>query len=242
MKKLPIFIILIFSFNCIAQTQAEINNEAYLDFKKSDEKLNQVYKTILSKYKSDSVFLKSLKKSQRLWIQFRDAEMEMKYPNYKNRSYGSIHPTCISLYLKELTDTRIKTLNEWVCGIEEGYLCAGSVKFIEEIDLQDMQKAYIEKDGSIWIKANMRKDHRIFGYKNKDIYSEKMILFSIFTNEVKNNPFDCKYGAFYDTSNMKDIKLKYIASENGFLKIGLIKNGEIIDEVFMLKKWFEFEK
>lgn len=242
MKKLKIFITLIFSLNCIAQTQSEINNEAYLDFKKSDEKLNQVYKTILFKYKSDYVFLKSLKKSQRLWIQFRDAEMEMKYPNYKNRRYGSIHPTCRSLYLKELTDTRIKTLNEWVCGIEEGNVCAGSVKIIEEIDPRDMEKACIEKDSSIWINANIRKAHRIFGYKNKDIFSEKMILFSIFTNEVKNNPFDCKYGAFYDTSNMKDMDLKYIATENGFLKIGLIKNGDIIDEVFMLKKWFEFEK
>ena len=56
-----------------------------------------------------------------------------------------------------------------------------------------MGKAYIEKDGTIWMSANMKKDHRIFGYKDKDIYSEKMILLSP------------------------------------------------IDQVYMLKKWFEFE-
>jgi hypothetical protein len=59
---------------------------------------------------------------------------------------------------------------------------------------------------------------------------------------VEHNLFNCKYGAFYDTNGMKDLELKYIATENEFMKIELIKNGKAIDQVYMLKKWFEFEK
>ena len=242
MKNLLTFIILTFSFSCFSQTQAEMNKEAYAEFNKSDKTLNEIYKTILSEYKSDTIFVQNLKKSQRLWIQFRDAEMEMKFPNYTDKIYGSIHPTCRAFYLKKLTDKRIETLKEWVSGTEEGDVCNGSVKIIEEIDSEYMGKAFIEKDGTIWMSANMKKDYRIFGYKDKDIYSEKIILLSIFTNEVKNNPFDCEYGAFYDTNGMKNMELKYIATENEFLKIEIIENGKTIDQVYMLKKWFEFEK
>nr|WP_240788895.1 lysozyme inhibitor LprI family protein [Psychroserpens sp. NJDZ02] len=219
-----------------------MNKDVYAEFNESDKQLNDIYKTILSEYKTDTIFIDNLKKSQRLWTQFRDAEMEMKYPNYPEKIYGSIHPTCRAFYLKELTDKRIKTLNIWVSRTEEGDVCSGSVKIIEEIDSEYMGKAYIGKNGEIWLTANMKRDHRIFGYKNKDINSTKMILISIFTNEVKNNPFDCKYGAYYETSGIKDFKLKYVETENNFLKIKIIKEGKTIDEVFMLKKWFEFEK
>lgn len=242
MSRLLTFIVLILSFNCFSQTQAEMNKEAYVEFNKSDSQLNEIYQTIVSQYNKDTIFLDNLKKSQRIWIQFRDAELEMKYPKYSNNFYGSIQPTCRAIYLKELTDKRIETLKNWVSGTEEGDVCIGSVKIIEEIDSEYMGKAHIAKDSSIWMLANMKKDHRIFGYRKKDIYSTKMILLSIFTNEVKNNPFDCKYGAFYDTNGMTDLKLKYTATENDFLRIELIKQGKIIDEVYMLKKWFEFDE
>lgn len=242
MKKLFTFIILTFSLNCFSQTQAEINKEAYAEFNKSDKVLNEIYQTILSKYKLDATFVTNLKKSQRLWLEFRDAEMEMKFPNYTDVIYGSIHPTCSAFYLRELTEKRIESLKEWVGGTEEGDACNGSVKIIKQIDSQHMGKAFIEKDNSIWITASMKKDHRIFGYKSKNIYSEKMILLSVFTNEVENNPFGCRYGAFYDTNGMKDIKLKYMSTEEDFLKIEIIQDGETIDVVYMLEKWFEFEK
>lgn len=242
MKNLLTLIILIFSFSCFSQTQAEMNKEAYAEFNKSDKVLNEIYQTILSEYKSDKTFVENLKKSQRLWIEFRDAEMEMKFPNYTDKIYGSIHPTCRAFYLKELTDKRIETLKEWISGTEEGDVCNGSVKIIEEIDSEYMGKAFIQKDSSIWMTASMKKDHRIFGYKNKDLYSEKVILLSVFTNEVENNPFSCKYGAYYDTNGMKDMELKYVSTENEFLKIEIKQNGKTIDQVYMLKKWFEFQK
>ncbi len=128
MKNIIALITLIVSVNCFSQTQAEMNNEAYTAYNTSDKQLNKIYKTILSEYQTDTIFIENMKKSQRLWIQFRDAEMEMKFPNYKDNIYGSIHPTCRAFYLKELTDKRIKTLKEWTGGTEEGDVCNGSVK------------------------------------------------------------------------------------------------------------------
>ncbi|MCX6183245.1 MAG: DUF1311 domain-containing protein [Bacteroidetes bacterium] len=133
MKNLfALFFILITSVG-FAQTQMEMNEEAYRDFHQSDSVLNRTYSDIIKLYKSDPEFINALKKSQRLWIKFRDAELEMKFPNYKEAGYyGSIHPMCRAYYLKELTDKRIETLMEWRIGGEEGDGCGGSVKLRED--------------------------------------------------------------------------------------------------------------
>ena len=128
MNKIILLLLLTFSINCFSQTQAEMNQQAYASYNKADKKLNTVYQKILVKYKTDKLFVANLKKSQRIWISFRDAEMDMKYPNYPNQNYGSIHPTCRAVYLTELTESRIKTLTVWLNGIKEGDACSGSVK------------------------------------------------------------------------------------------------------------------
>ncbi|HET8809509.1 MAG TPA: lysozyme inhibitor LprI family protein [Flavobacteriaceae bacterium] len=242
MKILLTISFLILSINSFSQTQAEMNKEAYEQFQKSDDELNRVYQEILNEYKTDSIFIENLKKSQRIWIEFRDAELKMKFPNYKDKIYGSIHPTCRAFYLMELTEKRIKTLSKWLAGTIEGEVCNGSIKIIRPIEPKYMGKANIEPDGEIWLSANMKRDHRIFGYKEKNIHSKKMILLSIFTNEVKNNPFNCKYGAYYDTNDMEDSKLKYISTEGDFIKVEITKAKKPIDTVYMEKKWFEFEQ
>jgi uncharacterized protein YecT (DUF1311 family) len=133
MRKLSIIltIFLTSSIFCYGQTQLELNTEAFNNYKKTDTKLNQVYSQILKEYKSDVVFITNLKNSQRLWIQFRDAEMKAKYPQREDGYYGSIFPLCWNLYLKELTEERIKKLNIWLVGIPEGDACNGSVKMKE---------------------------------------------------------------------------------------------------------------
>ena len=128
MNKIILLLLLTFSINCFSQTQAEMNQQAYASYNKADKKLNTVYQKILVKYKTDKLFVANLKKSQRIWISFRDAEIDMKYPSYPNQNYGSIHPTCRAVYLTELTESRIKTLTVWLNGIKEGDACSGSVK------------------------------------------------------------------------------------------------------------------
>jgi uncharacterized protein YecT (DUF1311 family) len=124
-------IILLFfiGFTGLCQTQTEMNIEAGESHKKVDNELNSIYKSILSEYKPDTVFIKNLKESQRIWVKFRDAELKVKYPETDPRFYGSVYPMCVSAYLEKLTRERINTLRQWLDGIEEGDACNGSVKF-----------------------------------------------------------------------------------------------------------------
>jgi len=111
-----------------AQTQVELNEQEHKRYLKTDSELNSIYQNILKEYASDTAFVKNLKVSQKLWIQFRDAEMKMKYPDREPGYYGSVQPMCWSIYLTQLTEDRIKTLKQWLDGIEEGDVCAGSTK------------------------------------------------------------------------------------------------------------------
>ena len=116
---------IIFSFG---QTQYELNQAENKKYKEADKELNIVYQKILKEYKEDTIFIKNLKASQIIWIQFRDAEIKMKYPERGSGYYGSMQPMCQSIYLTALTASRVKTLKIWLEGIEEGDGCAGSVK------------------------------------------------------------------------------------------------------------------
>jgi uncharacterized protein YecT (DUF1311 family) len=114
------------SFSTLAQSQTAMNMKAYGDYQKADKELNVVYRKILTEYSSQPQFLNKLKAAQRLWIQLRDAELAAKYP--ESGSYGSVAPMCESIYLEALTRDPTKFLRVWLTGIEEGDVCAGSVK------------------------------------------------------------------------------------------------------------------
>lgn len=127
-KKLQIFVIFFLSIYGFSQSQMEMNETANSSFEKSDKELNVVYQKILKEYKTDVLFLKSLKTSQVLWIKFRDAEMLTRFPDPNDLNYGSIYPLCYSQYKEGLTLERIKNLKVWLVGFKEGEMCAGSVK------------------------------------------------------------------------------------------------------------------
>jgi len=116
------------------QTQFEMNQEAQSKYLKADKQLNMVYKQILNDkdYKSDAEFIKNFKFAQRIWIQFRDAEMKSKYPDRKGEPgyYGSIQPYCWTTYLTELTKERTEKLKTWLTGVQEGDVCSGTIKSI----------------------------------------------------------------------------------------------------------------
>lgn len=241
MKNVLIFFLMTCGLFGYAQTQAEMSRDAYAVFQKSDTLLNDVYHTLLSEYKTDTIFLNNLRTSQRHWIKFRDAEMDLKFPNYPDKMYGSIHPVFRAFYLKDLTDQRIMTLKQWISGSPEFDEIALSSRIAYEIDPEYINKALVEKDSSISVFPSTNKEHRIFGYEKSHIYSKKLILVSVFTNEVKNNPFHCKYGAYYDTSGLKNMRLKYIGKKDDLLMVEISNNGIVQDTVYMLEKWFEFE-
>ena len=119
---------LLSSFFCLAQTQTEMNEQAYANYQKADKELNITYQKILKEYKTDTAFIKNLKATQRIWVQFRDAEAKALYPDREPGYYGSIQPLCKYTYLTEFTAERTKRLKTWLDGVEEGDMCSGSVK------------------------------------------------------------------------------------------------------------------
>ncbi|MBK5967507.1 MULTISPECIES: lysozyme inhibitor LprI family protein [Thiorhodovibrio] len=110
----------------VAQTQADLNQTACGEFEQVDQTLNRVYQQIRRRYQGDSQFLDKLKRSQRAWITFRDAELEALYPDdNKQMHYGSIYPMCVCGEQARLTQDRIEQLRRWL-EVEEGDGCAGS--------------------------------------------------------------------------------------------------------------------
>lgn len=116
--------------NCYdkAQTQSELNSCASDEYTRTDTELNRLYKEILQKYKDDPKFIAKFREAQRVWLKYRDAEFEAKFPHMDEaRYYGSIFPMCAAQYRAELTRERIAKLREWLNGTEEGDACSGSV-------------------------------------------------------------------------------------------------------------------
>jgi uncharacterized protein YecT (DUF1311 family) len=136
MKKTILLLILILMSVCVpdlfAQTQADMDFDAQNAYLASDKKLAAVYNEIQNKYADDPAFLKKLKISEMLWLKLRDADLEMKYPYANTDSaqtiYGSVFPVCYYSELKELTDNRVKWLQQWIDGEAEGDVCTGSMK------------------------------------------------------------------------------------------------------------------
>jgi uncharacterized protein YecT (DUF1311 family) len=112
-----------------AQRQAELNQDACAQYKKTDQLLNQTYSQVLKEYANDPEFLIKFRQAQRAWIAFRDANLAARFPKAnKQMEYGSMYPTCRCSVLKELTEQRTQELKVWVNGIPEGDVCNGSVK------------------------------------------------------------------------------------------------------------------
>ena len=129
MKHLLLYIFGFFIFVSVnyAQTQLEINQQAYEEYKKVDKLLNDSYNKILKKYSKNPIFIANLKTAQRAWIKFRDAQVAAKYPREPVGRYGSMQAYCESNYLAELTQKRAKELEEWLKPVEEGDGCSGTI-------------------------------------------------------------------------------------------------------------------
>jgi uncharacterized protein YecT (DUF1311 family) len=133
-KKLFLSIIFIFSItnsvrsqtrNFSGDTQTEMNfnaNKVYLEWEK---KMQKVLMAAIDRNKQDKLFVANLKKSQKLWEAWREAEIETFYPNYEdsNQFYGSMQPLCHYSKLIDWTEQRIKQLEIYSKGVESDDAC-----------------------------------------------------------------------------------------------------------------------
>jgi uncharacterized protein YecT (DUF1311 family) len=96
------------------QSQHEINRCSYERAKQADRELNRIYKLVIKKHSKDKVFIQNLRKAQRAWVKFRDAEMDALYPARKPGYYGSMMPACKQGVLRTLTEQRTAQLKRWL--------------------------------------------------------------------------------------------------------------------------------
>ncbi len=121
---------------------------------------------------------------------------------------------------------------------------ANTESILESDELTKAQVNLSTADSTIHLRANIRVDHRFFGYEKPNIQSKKLLLFSIFTNDVQNNPFQLKFGAYYETSGLdnKGLKLKYLRTKDDFIEAELIdSSGYSVATIYFEKKWVDIE-
>jgi uncharacterized protein YecT (DUF1311 family) len=121
------------SCDCLdkAKTQSELNDRTGQSAAEAERELNKTYQSILKKYADQPAFVGRMRLAQRAWLRFRDAQLEMRFP--PSDQSGSAEPMCYAQYKAELTQERTQQLKPWLKGIEEGDVCAGSIKRPEEI-------------------------------------------------------------------------------------------------------------
>ena len=90
-----------------AQTQGEMNKEAYASYEKADKKLNIVYKQLINGL--DEKEKQMLIQVQKDWIRFRDSFWEFEAEENEG---GSMQPMVKAMCLEEITNIRIKQLEQ----------------------------------------------------------------------------------------------------------------------------------
>lgn len=95
-------------------TQTELNLCAFEEFQAADAELNATWRKVLARMADDPLAIAKLKAAQRLWIQFRDADLEARFPLAPDENprakYGSIHPMELANAKTGLTRDRTRYL------------------------------------------------------------------------------------------------------------------------------------
>lgn len=91
----------------------EMNDNAALEAKKDDKKLNAIYSTVIKKYSTNTAFISKLRTSERAWVQFRDAHVKSVYPAKRpDIDYGQVYSMCYQGELSILTQKRTAQLSK----------------------------------------------------------------------------------------------------------------------------------
>lgn len=99
-------------------------------------------------------------------------------------------------------------------------------------------KAYVDPEtNKIDLWADIKLDHRFYGFEKADVSSKRLILFSIFTDDVENNPFSLPLGSFYSTANVEGGVFKFISEEGNFVKAEHTDKDNNTTTVYFERKW-----
>ncbi len=127
---LGILLLLMLTLHCGAQDEMQRNETAKRAYDRTDAQLKKAYQSVLSKYAHQKKFIRNLKTAQRLWEEYKIAQVATKFPEIDVdpfESYGRGFPACYYNYMRALTAARLETLSPWLHKTEEQDECLGSV-------------------------------------------------------------------------------------------------------------------
>jgi|GEM_PF-1680584 len=114
---------------------AQTLEESRTYFENSDRQLNDTYQKLIGANRSDSIFIKNLKTSQRAWLQFRDAQLTLTYPEHASMENINLLSSSELIYLAYLTDDRTDVLLD--------LFDASTIKTVYVSDLQIIRSDHI---------------------------------------------------------------------------------------------------
>lgn len=117
-----------------------------------------------------------------------------------------------------------------------------SIEKVNEQSILDsgtkVTKAYVEgENNQIVLWADIKMDHRFYGFEKPDINSKRLILFSIFTNDVEGNPFDLPLGAYYSTADVEEGIFTFISEEKDFVEAEFTDSKGDKTKMYFERKW-----
>lgn len=101
-----------------ATTQAEMNQCSHEAYQATDAELNTTYEKLMARLQKDPARAENLRKAQRAWIGFRDAECGFVSAGTTG---GSAQPLVTAQCLEQQTRRRVETLESYM-QCEEGDL------------------------------------------------------------------------------------------------------------------------
>ena len=96
-----------------AKTQAKMSTCANEEATRVDDRMNDVYRKLLSKAAREPEAVAKIKRAETAWVAYRDAFINAMYPaRDKQGAYGSIYPMEVDLLGAKLTQQHISALME----------------------------------------------------------------------------------------------------------------------------------
>ena len=116
-----------------AAAQSELTACACDKYHEADGEMNVVYKKVIARHSGERLFIQNLRKAQRAWVAFRDAEIAAIWPVAEGdpHPWGSVWPMCECTELQAITQERTRQLREWLATGVEGDVCEGTRGSVE---------------------------------------------------------------------------------------------------------------
>ncbi len=108
-------------------SQLDQNRNSCGDYLKLKKVIEETSQRITEDYAQDVVFMSRFKKAQASWEAYRDAQLDMIFPDNDKSSYGTNYPTCRCNWLLEFSNARLDYLVKWIAHTDDYESCGGSI-------------------------------------------------------------------------------------------------------------------